>query len=133
MRKKRMRTSMPTIQRIIKSKGIELVSDDSLKLELTTVYDVVHRRFQIYNSIAENASRELTRPYYLKNFNNLTFITRKESATPNNFHLVINDSYYVNIVERKLFILSRQIRYYFTAQERMKKLKRRIDKHFGES
>lgn len=116
----------------LNSNGINIISDDSLKLELIMVYDVMHRRFGTYNHIAEKVSDELVQ-YYLKNFNNMSFITRKESATPNNITEVINDSYFVNIVERKLNTLSRQIRYYIIAEERMKELKEIIDNHFEKS
>lgn len=115
----------------LNSKGISIISDDSLKLELTNVYDVMHRRFENYNKFAEKGSDNLG-DYYLKNFNNLSYAVRKESATPNNIDKVVNDSYYVNLVERKSAMLRRQIGYYFTAKEGMKKLKERIDRHFGE-
>lgn len=113
----------------LNSKGMRIISNDSLKLELTTIYDFVHGRFEIYNNIAEKVSDEL-RPYYMKNFNNISIKTRRESATPNNFNEVINDSYYVNLVKHKLFTLNRQIGYYLAAEKGMKELKERIDNHF---
>ena len=46
---------------------------------------------------------DVLRPYYLKNFHSLIFT---ESATPNNYESLWEDTYYKNIVNYRLVFLS---------------------------
>ena len=116
----------------LNSKGINIISDDSLRLEIITVYEVWNRRLTFINNSEQKLNEELLRPYYLNDFRNVNWSMNK-IAIPKKFEEVLKDDYYVNILEYKLSLKIRNQRMWNSAQAQMMKLKERIDKHFGEN
>ncbi|MFN2601496.1 MAG: hypothetical protein ABR582_01935 [Gemmatimonadaceae bacterium] len=83
----------------LKARGLDLVSDDSLRTELIKLYDNVYADLEQSESDDRNVTFEVVRPYFLKAFRNIRF---RESATPLNYAAVVDDPYFLNVVDYRL-------------------------------
>lgn len=83
----------------LKSKGLELISNDSISTLIIEIYENGQEYFESTNEIETNVVFEVLRPYYLNNFSSIRFGI---SATPNDLEKVFNDKYYYNITEYSL-------------------------------
>ena len=115
----------------VDSKGINIVSNDSLRLKIINVYEVSNRRLEHINNSEKTISTEVIRPYYFHNFNNIDFLS--QLAKPRHIEELIKDDYFVNILEYRLTIKNRNQIWWSGIREEMIKLKEMIDEHFGES
>lgn len=112
----------------LNARGINIISNDSLRLQLINVYEFGNRRLEFINDSEQKMNEELLRPYYLKNFNNLYSL--KQKATPKNIEKVLNDDYYVNILGYRMVIKKRNQAWWTGVQKEMIELKKMIDSHF---
>lgn len=86
----------------LKSVGVDLVSNSTLRAAITNVYEVQYRRLEIIANTEENVVWEVVRPYYLIHFRAISF---EQNATPLDYQQVVNDPEYKNIVQYKLAAL----------------------------
>ena len=114
----------------LNSKGINIISNDSLKSTILNVYEVWNRRLEHSSNVQYTVTAESVIPYYLEHFKEFK-ITR--TSIPIDFEKVINDNYYENIVEYRLSMLLLFIYTCNVTQSEMIKLNEMIDKHFGEN
>jgi hypothetical protein len=91
-----------TTYETLKSIGLQIISDDQLRLTIVRLFNESYEVMQMNNDIDIAINLDLIRPYYLQNFHTLSF-TR--SATPIDYHALIVDSYYHNIVDYRLVVL----------------------------
>lgn len=91
----------------LKSSGLRIIDNDDIRLQIVQLFeDNYTELYDIFN-FAEPSVNEVTRPYYLANFHDIDF---KDLATPNNFDMVWNDSYYHNIVDYRIIgVTSNQV------------------------
>ena len=77
------------------------------------------------NDIDMEINLGVMRPYYLQNFRDLQF---KHSATPIKYEALVNDPYYRNIVDYRLFVIqSNRIRNYTEITEKISKVVAMLD------
>lgn len=86
----------------LKANGLNLIKSDSLRRQLIHVFESGYTNNE-KNYNTEVWVNDILRPYYLKNFHSLIFT---ESATPNNYESLWEDTYYKNIVNYRLVFLS---------------------------
>jgi len=84
---------------VLKAKGLNLVSNDSLRLKVVHVYDQVYADYQESQEDDRNVIFEVVRPYYLTAFRNIRF---QETATPINYESIVRDQLFRNILEYRL-------------------------------
>lgn len=113
----------------LKSSSLKLIKDDKIRLKIVNLFE---EDYAYYDKIfaVEMHNNEVTRPYYLLNFSNLDF---RESATPNNFNEIWNDTYFANIVHYRIINLkgNHLLRYQETIPK-MKSLITDIEKYLIE-
>lgn len=85
----------------LKASSLKLIKNDSIRLKIVSLFEDDYAFFE-NNFEVEMHVNEITRPYYLQNFNNLEF---RKSATPNDFNKVWLDTYYANIVHYRILNL----------------------------
>lgn len=108
----------------LKSNNLNLIESDSLRQQLILVYESLHSLNE-KNYDTEVWVNDELRPYYLKNFRNLTFT---KSATPIDFRLIWEDDYYKNLVNYRLTFLERvSISSYILLRLEFEKLIKLID------
>jgi hypothetical protein len=95
----------------LKSSGIQLIKNDDIKTKVVSLYE--NNYGQILSLInMEFHVNEVTRPYYLKNFQHIEF---GNSAHPIDFSFIWKDPQYKNIVDyRYKTIETNQIRFFNT-------------------
>jgi hypothetical protein len=85
----------------LKTNSLNLVKNDALRQQLIIVFESEYSKNEKnYNS--EIWVNDLLRPYYLENFQNLVF---SKTATPINYELLYENSYYKNLVNYRLSFL----------------------------
>jgi len=85
----------------LKTNSLNLVKNDDLRQQLIIVFESEYEKNgKNYNS--EIWVNDLLRPYYLENFQNLVF---SKTATPINYKLLFENSYYKNLVNYRLSFL----------------------------
>lgn len=112
----------------LKASGLKLIKNDSIRLKIVNLFEDDYAFFE-NNFEVEMHINEVTRPYYLKNFNNLDF---QKSATPNNFNKVWKDTYYENIVHYRIINLEgNHIDAYQKTIPKMKSLVKNIEEYLN--
>jgi hypothetical protein len=108
----------------LKSRGLNVIQVDSIKEQLTLIYEIFYASNQNLNDLEYKFNETVTRPYYLKNFINLQFRT---SATPVDFESVWMDHEYHNLVSLRLSSLrGNQIKGYQDLIQGMEDLEKMI-------
>ena len=86
----------------LKATSLRIIKNDDIRLQIVQLFEENYVEMRDVFSVAEPSINEVTRPYYLQNFNNIKLWT---SATPNNFESVWKDTYYENIVAYRILSL----------------------------
>lgn len=85
-----------SVYEALKVRGLSLVSNDSLRLQIADVYDRVYVGLEHSQADDRSAVLDIVRPYYLRNFRGIRF---GDSATPVNHAAVVADPYFRNVLE----------------------------------
>ena len=83
----------------LKASGLRIINNERIRLQIVQLFEENYVELSNIFNFAEPSVNDVTRPYYLKNFENIDF---KDSATPTNFNFVWNDTYYHNIVDYRI-------------------------------
>ncbi len=83
----------------LKSQGVNMVTDPTLRSNISQVYERTYVQIEIVAQIEQNIAFEVLRPYFLVHFRDLQFDI---SATPLDYDTVLADPYYFNIVTYRL-------------------------------
>ncbi|TYA53194.1 DUF6090 family protein [Formosa maritima] len=85
----------------LKASSLRLIKNDDIRLKIVNLFE---DNYVLLDNIfaMELHINDITRPYYLKNFNNIDFLI---SASPNNFNELWIDTYYKNIVHYRIINL----------------------------
>lgn len=86
----------------IKSRGLDLVSSDSLRALMTSVYDLRFSRLDEMHRTQRSVVLEALRPYFLTHFKDLEF---NRSATPLDYSFVVSDQTFLNLLDYRLQVL----------------------------
>lgn len=89
---------------MLKARGLDLIGNDSLRLQLVDVFERRHRQLERADDLLLDVSLAVLRPYFLTHFQDIVF---NESATPLDFPNVSRDPYFRNIAEYRLTVLRR--------------------------
>jgi len=84
---------------VLKAKGLDLISSDSLRLQIVDLYDQMYAEVEAGQDAERNLMFEVVRPYYLHAFCNIRF---RESAVPLNYMQVSHDPYFRNLLDYRL-------------------------------
>jgi len=84
---------------VLKAKGLDLISDDSLRLRIIDIYDQTYEEVQGGYEAERNLMFDVVRPYYLHAFRDIHF---RESATPLHYERLARDSYFRNLLDYRL-------------------------------
>lgn len=85
---------------VLKSNGLQLISNDTLLLKIVQVYDQSYPNFISLQLDDRSGILDIARPYYLKYFKNVRF---KETATPLYYKdLIADDSYFQSILNNRI-------------------------------
>ena len=91
-----------SVYEALKIKGLNLVSDDSLRLRIVALYDQVYVNFDHAQADDRDFVVTVVRPYYLSNFRQIRF---GDTATPLNYDRVLRDRYFRNLLDYRLAAL----------------------------
>jgi hypothetical protein len=80
----------------LRSKGFDLVSDDSLRVQIIRLYDEEYREVETVDERHRATVMELYRPYFLQRFVDIDF---NNSATPLDYGALLQDQYFINLIE----------------------------------
>ena len=89
----------------LKSHGINLISDDDIRRLTVRIYDTHLKLIQHMNKIEDSVILEALRPFYLQNFTHIRF---SETATAKNLEEILQDDYFLNLVDYRLTVLRSQ-------------------------
>lgn len=103
----------------VKSRGLDLISDNALRLQITNVYDRHYRRVTWRNELETNVAVDALRPYYLEHFRDLRF---RESATPLDYGALVRDPLFRNLIDYRLSALRNTLIVYETALNEVRNL-----------
>jgi hypothetical protein len=87
---------------VLKAKGLDLISSDSLRLQIIYVYDQSYTHLQRSEEDDRNVVLETLRPYILRAFRDIRF---GENATPLNYGALVHDPYFRNLLDYRLAAL----------------------------
>jgi hypothetical protein len=90
----------------LKVRGLQLVSDDALRVAIIRVYETGAAEIRRADDIITNVSFDVMRPYYLAHFRDLQFL---EHATPLDYATVVSDPYFHNLLDYRLTVLRRGV------------------------
>lgn len=96
----------------LKAQGLQLVSNEALRLQIIGVYEDIYSTLQRQNEWSVNVVFEILRPYYLTHFRDLKFA---QSASPLNYDALAKDQYYRNILTYRADFVRRAMIDPFTA------------------
>jgi hypothetical protein len=114
----------------LKSDGLSLIKEENIRLKIVQLFEGYYAHIKWINNL-EMSINEVSRPYYLSNFHNLSFV---ESATPNDFKFIWHDKYYHNVIDYRLITLEKnQVIYYEDTKLLMKDLIMSIDNYLIEN
>ena len=88
-----------SVYEVVKAQGLQLISNDSLRLGIARLYDQVYASYLDAQANDRNVIFEVVRPYYLQEFRSIRV---RESATPMAYEELIGQSYYLNLLEYRL-------------------------------
>jgi hypothetical protein len=80
----------------LRSKGFDLVSNDSLRVQIIRLYDEEFREVELVDERHRSTLMDLHRPYFLDHFVDYDF---NNSATPLDYPALLEDQYFLNLVE----------------------------------
>ena len=83
----------------LKSRGLDLISEDSLRSRIAGVYERAYPRVQGAAQLEEDVVLGLLRPYFLAHFTELRF---GSSATPVDYRALVIDAAFLNLVDYRL-------------------------------
>lgn len=86
----------------LKTRGLNLISSDSLRIQMLRVYDQVYANAAEATANDRNVIFEVVRPYIVSNFRDVRF---GESATPLNYRALQVDPLFQNILVYRLHSL----------------------------
>ena len=110
----------------LKSRGFDLITDDSLRFEINQFYEKAIAKVIDYE-VSEKAVNDEMKPFYLRNFTQMEF---RKTAIPIDIDDLINDAFYHNLVYyRKINLESNQLTHHPWIIQGMKDLIQRIDDH----
>lgn len=110
----------------LKASGLKLIKDDNVRLDIVNLFE---DNYVLLDKIfdMEVHMNDITRPYYLQNFNSIDFL---KTATPNDFEKVWNDTYYENIVHYRIINLeSNHVNSFKTTIPKIKALSKSINNY----
>jgi hypothetical protein len=84
---------------VLKVRGLDLVSDDSLRMRIVGLYDRVYVNVEHSEADNRNCVLEVVRPYFLQNFRDIQFGDR---ATPLNYAVISRDPHFRNVLDYAL-------------------------------
>ncbi len=87
----------------LKSAGLQSISNTGLRFRIVRIFDHHYERVQTEREIDIGTTLDVMRPYYLQHFRDLRF---HQSATPIDYELVANDTYFHNLVDYRLAVLN---------------------------
>jgi hypothetical protein len=90
----------------LKVRGLQLVSDDALRVPIIRVYEIGAAEIRRADDIITNISYDVLRPYYLARFRDIQFL---EHATPLDYPAVASDPYFHNLLDYRLTVLRRGV------------------------
>jgi hypothetical protein len=114
----------------LKVRGLQLVSDDALRMAIIRVYETGAGEVRRADDIITNVSFDVMRPYYLTHFRDIQFL---QTATPLDYPAVASDPYFHNLLDYRLTVLRRGVlsRYEETVAD-MARLIDAIDRELGQ-
>jgi hypothetical protein len=86
----------------LKSQGLGLVSNASLRAELTRIYDLRYGVLDEVNATQRSVVLEALRPYFLRHFRDLEF---HKSATPIDYSFVASDPEFMNLLDYRAEVM----------------------------
>jgi len=84
---------------VLKAKGLDLISSDSVRLRIIHVYDQAYAHLQRSEGDDRSAVLEVLRPYFLRSFRDIRF---GENAKPIDYRAVARDPYFSNLIDYRL-------------------------------
>jgi hypothetical protein len=109
----------------LKSAGLQTVLNPELRLSIARVFDQHYESLEFVNEVDTNVILGIMRPYYLVHFSDLRFL---QSATPLDYEFIVQDSYFQNIVEYRLTVLTgNQLSAYARATEDIRATLKMLD------
>ncbi len=101
-------TTVPNaaVYETLKARGLDLVSDDSLRYQISYAYETGRTSLAWANQFNDATTLGILRPYYLAHFRNLRF---GQNATPLDYGAVLRDPYFENILYYREDTLGRSI------------------------
>jgi hypothetical protein len=89
----------PAAYESLKSQGMDLISDSSLRYQISEVYEKTFPRIDYNQWLSRSTILELIRPYYLQNFREIQF---HRSATPLDYEKILSDVVFRNLLDYRL-------------------------------
>lgn len=83
----------------LKSRGLDLISDDALRSQIARVYEQSYARLDDAHESERRVILDLLRPYFLVHFKDLRF---NVSATPLDYRFVSTDQEFLNLADYRL-------------------------------
>lgn len=94
----------------LKASSLRIINNDDIRLQIVQLFELDYKVLNDIFNFAEPSVNEVIRPYYLSNFHDIDF---HDKATPNNFNMIWNDTYYHNIVDYRIIgVAANQISVY---------------------
>ena len=88
----------------LKAQGLSLISDESLRSHLRSVYEELYQGMQGTADTEKRTSVNVFRPYFLKHFRNMRF---RLTATPIDYNFIVKDPEFRNLVNLRLELVER--------------------------
>jgi len=88
-----------SVYEVLKATGLELISSDSLRLQIVELYDRVYVALEHSQTDDRSAVLDVVRPYYLTHFHGIRF---GETATPVSLVTVRQDPQFRNVLDYRL-------------------------------
>jgi hypothetical protein len=80
----------------LRSRGFDLISDDSLRVHIIRLYDEDYREVEVVDERHRSSVMELYRPYFLERFVGIDF---NNSTTPLDYLALLRNQYFINLIE----------------------------------
>jgi hypothetical protein len=86
----------------LKATDLAVVTDDALRAAIVDVYERGYPALARAEAFERDAVLEVFRPYYLREFADVQF---GASATPRNYEAILNDGYFLNLLQYRLVVM----------------------------
>ena len=86
----------------LKSRGLDLVSGDSLRAQITRVFDLRYGMLENMHRTQRSVVLDALRPYFLAHFKDLEF---NRSATPLDYSFVVSDQSFINLLDYRIEVM----------------------------